>query len=167
MVVVADTSRLNYLILTGHADILPQLYREIVIPIAVLRELRHPKTPEAVSRWVESTPEWLVIEQSPLLTPDLDPQGELDPGEREAISIAFCRRPDCLLLMDENKGRREAERHGIETTGTLGILDTAAGLGLLDLRRALETLHRTNFHVSSRIVDRLLQADAARAKARR
>jgi predicted nucleic acid-binding protein len=45
MVVIADTSPLNYLILVGHADVLPELYGEVVIPPAVLRELQHFNAP--------------------------------------------------------------------------------------------------------------------------
>ena len=43
MVVIADTSPLNYLILIGHVDVLKELYGEVVIPRAVLVELRHPR----------------------------------------------------------------------------------------------------------------------------
>jgi len=38
-VVVADTSPLNYLILIEAIDLLPRLYRRIVIPVEVLTEL--------------------------------------------------------------------------------------------------------------------------------
>jgi len=40
MVVIADTSPLNYLILIGAEDVLPQLYGEITTPVAVMQELR-------------------------------------------------------------------------------------------------------------------------------
>jgi len=45
MIVIADTSPLNYLVLIGQADLLQRLYRRVVIPEAVLRELSHPETP--------------------------------------------------------------------------------------------------------------------------
>jgi len=35
MIVVADTSPINYLILIGAIDVLPALYQKIVIPTAV------------------------------------------------------------------------------------------------------------------------------------
>ena len=37
--VVADTSKLVYLVLIGYAEVLPQLFRAIVIPAAVHGEL--------------------------------------------------------------------------------------------------------------------------------
>jgi predicted nucleic acid-binding protein len=39
MIVIADTSPLNYLVLIGEAEVLRRLYGQVVIPEAVLREL--------------------------------------------------------------------------------------------------------------------------------
>lgn len=65
MVVIADTSPLSYLVLIGHAEVLPRLYGEVVIPQAVLEELLHPKTPPTVASWIASRPPWLAVEQNP------------------------------------------------------------------------------------------------------
>lgn len=43
--VVADTTPLNYLILIERADILAVIFGEVLIPEAVLEELRHPEAP--------------------------------------------------------------------------------------------------------------------------
>ena len=53
--VVADTTPLNYLILIRQAEILASLFHQVLIPEAVLIELRHPKAPEAVSQWLKSS----------------------------------------------------------------------------------------------------------------
>jgi predicted nucleic acid-binding protein len=163
MVVIADTSPLNYLILIGQADLLRQLYGQIVIPRAVLRELQHPKTPASVARWMACRPPWLVVNEAPPVQQDFDPatlSEELDAGEREAILLAIEQQPDALLLVDDNVGRREAARHRIAITGTLGILNAAAAMSLVKLRPALEALLATNFHVSQRILRHLLDVDA-------
>ena len=52
MIVVADTSPLNYLILIGEADLLHRFYSRVLIPQGVLSELRHPRTPSTVVEWV-------------------------------------------------------------------------------------------------------------------
>ena len=39
MIVVADTSPLNYLVLIGQIDVLKHLYGQVLIPPAVLAEL--------------------------------------------------------------------------------------------------------------------------------
>jgi len=46
MIVVSDTSPINYLILIDYQDVLPTLFGQIIIPQAVLNELQHAKTPE-------------------------------------------------------------------------------------------------------------------------
>jgi predicted nucleic acid-binding protein len=46
--VVSDTSPLNYLILIGQIDILPKLYRRMIIPQSVYDELNAPGTPALV-----------------------------------------------------------------------------------------------------------------------
>jgi predicted nucleic acid-binding protein len=46
MVVVADTSPINYLVLIAQINLLPRLYTRILIPPAVLAELKHPLAPE-------------------------------------------------------------------------------------------------------------------------
>ena len=48
MVVIADTSPLNYLVLIEQAEVLPNLFGAVVIPQSVLEELRHPSAPQAV-----------------------------------------------------------------------------------------------------------------------
>src|SRR5207245_9963697 len=46
--IVADTTPLNYLVLIQAADILPKLYRTVLIPAAVKAELTHANTPAIV-----------------------------------------------------------------------------------------------------------------------
>jgi predicted nucleic acid-binding protein len=47
MLIVADTSPINYLILVDAVQVLPVLYGRIVIPPEVSEELRHPDAPTA------------------------------------------------------------------------------------------------------------------------
>ncbi|MGH9949283.1 MAG: hypothetical protein ACRD6X_19090 [Pyrinomonadaceae bacterium] len=42
MIIVADTSPINYLVLINEIDILPGLFEQITIPQAVFEELNHP-----------------------------------------------------------------------------------------------------------------------------
>jgi predicted nucleic acid-binding protein len=53
MVVVADTSPINYLILINRIEVLSRLYRQIVIPEEVATELFDHDAPAAVRVWME------------------------------------------------------------------------------------------------------------------
>jgi predicted nucleic acid-binding protein len=67
--------------------------------------------------------------------------------------------------MDETRGRSEAARRGIATTGTLGVLDAAAEAGLLDLPATVSQLLLTTFFVTPSLLKRMLERDAARRRA--
>src|SRR4029453_1874164 len=56
MLVVADTSPLNYLVLIQQDTLLPTLYERVMIPPAVHEELQRPRTPQAVRQWVAHPP---------------------------------------------------------------------------------------------------------------
>jgi predicted nucleic acid-binding protein len=56
VIVLSDTSPINYLILTGEIEILPALFGQVVIPTAVLQELQHAGTPAEVQQWISKPP---------------------------------------------------------------------------------------------------------------
>jgi len=61
MVVIADTTPLNYLVLIRRVEILPRLYGRVLIPPAVWREFQQRETPQAVRDWISRRPDWLEI----------------------------------------------------------------------------------------------------------
>jgi predicted nucleic acid-binding protein len=161
-VVVADTIPLNYLLLIGEIAILPSLFGQVVIPPEVFTELTDGNAPAEVLRWIESRPAWLQVRHPRITQPDLALQ-HLDPGERAAILLAE-QEPEVLLLIDDAAGRVEAQRRGIPSTGTLGLLRAAAIRGLTDLPVALQRLGETNFRMSRSLLADLLAEDAERKR---
>ena len=154
MIVVADTSPINYLILIGEIEILTKMYGRVVIPRAVREELLRPSAPEMVRNWMSQMPVWLEV-HTPLNAQDAS-LAVLDPGERDAIILAGELRAD-QLIVDDRLGRHEAEKRGIPVIGTLGVIREAATLGLLDLRTAVKRLEATSFHIAPEIIARLLK----------
>lgn len=76
MIVIADTSPLNYLVLIGEAEMLRRLYGRVVIPEAVLRELQNRKAPAKVADWIaHPQPGLKLIEQRQHLILDCDGWG--------------------------------------------------------------------------------------------
>ncbi len=155
MTVVSDTSAINYLLLTGETDILPQLYGGVTLAPEVVRELSAVLSPALVRRWAQAPPAWVQIGAVPLpaTLSSIDPA--LDRGEREAIALAVELDAD-LILMDDAQGRKEAKRLGLEHTGTLGILLAASKLHLVDLSDAIRRLRQSGFFVSDAVVRRVL-----------
>ena len=163
MTVIADSSVVNYLILIDTIQILQPLFGEVLIPKAVSEELRRPGTPSKVATWMSRRPDWLRLQTPKRITVD-NALEKLGDGEREAVILALEYFPDVLLLIDEIKGREEAERRHIRFMGTLGILDKAAASGLLDLPSTLDRLLQTTFYVTPSLLKGLLEDDARRKK---
>jgi len=159
MLVVADTTPINYLILIGQVEILPSLFERVVIPQAVATELQHPRAPAAVRAWIETPPSWCAIRQS-----QREPDAmlmQLGAGEREAILLAH-ELPADTFLTDDLEGREEAIRRGLAVMGTLGILDRAALRELIDLPAVIARLQTTSFYAPPEIIAAMLVRDADR-----
>ncbi|HEY4260524.1 MAG TPA: hypothetical protein VGM98_10195 [Schlesneria sp.] len=137
MIVVSDTSPLNYLVLIDAIGVLPKLFNKVHAPPQVMRELLHPRSPDAVKHWATSAPDWLQV-SSPSTVRMPFALG-LDPGEAEAIALAIELRASAVLI-DEKKGRRVAKAQGLWTLGTITVVELAAEQGMLDLRSALTSL---------------------------
>lgn len=56
MIVIADTGPLNYLVLIGEVEVLPALYTCVIVPEAVVKELRAAGAPAVVSNWIARPP---------------------------------------------------------------------------------------------------------------
>lgn len=146
MIVVADTTPLNYLIQLGYPEVLRELYGRVLVPPAVLTEMRHPDAPPEVQAWAGSPPVWL--EEMQVTHLDTTLAEELGMGERQAISLALELHAD-VLLIDELAGRRQAEKRQLLVTGTLAVLLQASLRGHCEFPQAVIQLRRYGFWVSA------------------
>ena len=126
-VVVSDTSPLHYLILCGAETILPRLFRQVVIPPTVFRELQQPNTPPLVRQWAASLPTWIAVQTPKTLNLALD----VDAGELEAICLAQEIHADAVL-MDDRAGRNAAIHCGLAVVASLKGQTPAMAAGLAD-----------------------------------
>lgn len=152
MIVVADSSPLNFIIRLGQADILPTLFEQVAIPPAVASELAAHPTPPEVRAVLASPPPWLTI----IAPTAIERIGGIDPGEEAAISLARQLRAAALLI-DDKDGRRAATSRGVPVVGTVGILELAAKRGLLDLASAFAQLKTTEFRIRPQFLDERLR----------
>jgi predicted nucleic acid-binding protein len=109
VIVVADTTPLQYLILIQHEHILPALYGRVVVPPAVIAELSRDETPQPVRDWLKSAPEWLEVRGPREVGRSSVPLGA---GELEAIALAEELRADALLI---GSGCRDPSWHSLQT----------------------------------------------------
>ena len=159
MIIVSDTSPLNYLVLVDVVEVLPKLFGEVHVPVQVMQELRHPHAPSQVSNWAFTPPEWLRIQT---LT-DMPIDDRLDPGEACAIALAQQLKAEAILI-DERQGRLIAKEHGLATIGTITVLELAAEQDLIDLPSAFAALRQTTFRITDVLIEAALQRDADRRK---
>jgi predicted nucleic acid-binding protein len=157
MIVVADTTPINYLIQIGEIELLRTLFETVLLPDAVLRELLAPKSFPEVRAWAAATPFWVDVRSvSPTTNDQLI---GLDPGEREAIQLALQMGIETVLI-DETTGRLQAKLFNLKVRGTLGILEDASRLGKVDFRQAIGKLLQTNFRASPALIQRFLDRNS-------
>ena len=163
MIVVADTSPINYLILIGAIDVLPTLYQKIIVPTAVYDELQSDATPAEVRAWTAKRPDWFAVLPVTVLLDDA--LRNIDEGEKQAI-VLFERTNADALIIDERQGRAAAIKRGIFVIGTLGVLNSAAVKDLLNLPDAIAKLQKTSFRASPTLINLLLQLDIKRKQSK-
>ena len=154
MVVVADTSPINYLILIGELEALLRALGPIIIPDSVFGGLLCPPAPAICQTWRERLPSWLEV-RTPTQTV-ASRLNKLGRGERDAITLAMELNVE-RLVMDDKRGRVEASRLNLPVIGTVAVLQSAARLGLLNFKDAMTRLRGTNFRISDELFDRLLR----------
>jgi predicted nucleic acid-binding protein len=162
MLVVADTSPINYLVLLEQTAVLPALYARVFLPPAVVTELQDLEAPAEVRAWVAKLPAWCEVRR-PAPLGEAETLAHLGAGEREAILLAQELQAD-FLLIDEEDGRQAARTRALPVTGTLGVLERAAERGLLDLPSTLARLLTTSFRVRDELIQGMLARDAARKR---
>lgn len=80
---------------------------------------------------------------------------QLDKGEAGVIALAL-EHSDCLLIIDEMKGRKIAKTHNLEIIGTIGVLILAEKRGMVDNPVEIAgELIQNGFRLSSKIFNKL------------
>lgn len=145
MIVISDTTPINYLVLIGAQDILRTLFGSVFIPPTVFDELTRPKTPAVVGQWTSSRPEWVIVQAPKELDSTLNPK--LHDGELQALSLAKELKADWVLL-DDWDARTAAKERNYRVSGTLNLLEEAACRDLLVIEDATAKLKITNYRAT-------------------
>lgn len=156
MIVVSNTSPLTNLAAIGQFHLLQRLYSTLHIAEGVWTELNARGKAWPGSREVQAA-DWIIRHT-------VEPQAalaelctQLDRGEAESIMLGLKLQAD-LILLDENEGRRAAQKLGLRPIGVLGLLLSAKSRGLIGaVHPELDALRqRANFYLSDRLYRQIL-----------
>ncbi|MDD2549522.1 MAG: DUF3368 domain-containing protein [Bacteroidales bacterium] len=143
--VIANTTCLIALSKIDAIELLKELYEEIYI------------TQEIALEFGESLPEWVRIENVKNKKYQQLLDLYLDLGEASVIALAL-EKVNVLLILDDLKRRKEAERLGFRISGTLGILFKAKKVGLItEVKAYVEKLKAAGFRLSPMIEKEILK----------
>lgn len=131
---------------------MPKLYGPVIIPSAVLLELRAEGSPAAVTQWADNLPDWIKVDRSDLpFEADIE---KLGAGERAAITLAT-RIGASLVLVDDLPARRAVKRRGLVAAGTLAVLRDADEARLADFDEGVSALQKLGFRMTADLVEEI------------
>ena len=144
-VIIADTSCLILLEKIEELTLLHKLFKEICI------------TEEIANEFGSVLPNWIKIVSPVDKKYQKVIEASVDLGEASAIAFAI-EQEDCLLIIDDFKGRRFAKQLGIKITGSLGIILNAKEMGIIEsVKDILEKVNSTNFRLPITLVDQIIK----------
>lgn len=108
-VIISETSCLIILNKIRELDLLRQLYDKVTITQDILQEFG------------EQLPNWIDVQQAQDQYRQLLLEMQVDKGEASAIALAL-ETEDNIVILDDWKARKLAERLGLSVTGTLGVI---------------------------------------------
>ena len=143
--IISDTSCFIILTNIGELELLQKVYGQIVT------------TPEIVAEFGEPLPEWVEIAEVKDKYRQTILELQIDKGESSAIALAL-ETPDSVVILDDYKARKIAERLGITFTGTIGVIIKAKLNGTIpSIKPIIEKIKQTDFRLSVEIETQALK----------
>jgi len=124
--IVLNTSPLIFLSKLGYLNALKQIFSEVHIPNAVLKELtaKRDETYDDVSKLINES--FIIVDEVETIEVL---KANLHAGEAEAIILA--KKLSCWVVLDDSKARKTAEKEGLNVIGTAGLLKVMSKMGLI------------------------------------
>lgn len=138
-VIISDTSCLIILTKIGELDLLRQVYKKVTITHDILLE------------YGEHLPDWIEVQQAKDHYRQQLLEMQIDKGEASAIALAL-ETSENIIILDDWKARKLAERLGLSVTGTLGVIIKAKNIGIIpSIKPYLDKIRETNFRISGEL----------------
>lgn len=154
MIVVSDTSPITNLLLVHQLHLLEKLFGKVIITPQVYEELSELEFQKAAIDKLS----WIGISEPHNKNLIHDLEKRIDSGEASSIALAVELKAD-YLLMDEHKGRSEAEKLGLKITGIIGVLLRAKSEKHIDLVKPIlnQLLQEANFRIHPSLYEKALE----------
>ena len=153
--VITNSSPLIVLFKSKQAELLPQLFDEIIVPEAVFQEVTVAGENDAASRQLPSV-SWIQRVEITTIAPEVA-AWDLGNGESQVLSLAL-KSSHCAAIIDDRAARRCGQGLGITTIGTGGILLLAKRRGLISsISPGIEALCNAGLWLSDNVVNLLKQ----------
>jgi len=137
--IISDTSCLILLEKIGELDILHKLFGTIIT------------TSEVAEEFGQTLPSWFELRQPTNKNYQTIIEASVDKGEASAIALAI-ELGDCLLIIDDLKGRKFAHQLGLTIIGTIGIIVDAKLVGIIpSVKTILAKIKSTNFRITEQL----------------
>lgn len=143
--IIADTSCFIILANIGEIELLKALYGTVLT------------TNEVEAEYGEPFPGWVEIKSPADKTLQHVIEMEVDKGEASAIALAV-EITGSILIVDDYKARRVAEKLELTITGTLGVIIKAKLSGIIPgIKPYLNKMKETGFYLSDEIIKQALK----------
>jgi len=153
--VIINSSPLIVLFKSQQAELLPQLFPEILVPSAVWDEITNSGNNDVASRKLPNS-SWLQRVESKAVAPEIA-AWDLGKGESAVLTLALTT-PNCAVIIDDRVARRCSQTLGIKTIGTGGLLVIAKRRGLIpSIDSGIQVLCDAGLWLSAPIVNLLKQ----------
>ena len=143
--IISDTSCLILLDEIDELHLLRKLFGQVIITQIVAIE------------YGNELPDWVIVQNPADRKNQLVLETTLDKGEASSIALAL-EKENCLLIIDELRGRKLAKQIGLTITGTLGVLAQAKQNGHISaLKPLLDKVKLTDFRLSEQLIQQTLK----------
>jgi predicted nucleic acid-binding protein len=154
-VAVIDTTLLSRLVHLNVAELLPLVFKLILIPPEVKREAYKAPGKRRLRNLVNEMSGFFVDCHEFDQFTKIFLQADLDAGEAAAIAQADYKQS--VLLLDEKKGFERAERMQLTVFRTLNVLNTLKDAGAIkEVKPYYDNLLKKGFYVKEEVLRRLL-----------
>ena len=137
--IISDTSCLILLEKIGELSILNKLFGNITT------------TSEVAEEFGQQLPPWFEIKDPKDKNYQAIIEASVDKGEASAIALAI-ELDDCLLIIDDLKGRKFAHQLELTIIGTIGVIVDAKLAGIIpSVKPILSKIKSTNFRITEKL----------------